>query len=265
MLGRVEIRSLGFRTDVMARRAEGSEAVERDGYLVVRTPANPEFYWGNFLLLAHPPADGDLGWWLARFASEFPAAGHVAFGIDVTKRQAFDAGAFAAAGFTLSEGNVMTTAAVREPTRRNLAVQIRTLAGEADWPQSLALRLACHGDGGNGEFIVNRTTQARRLTEAGHGAWFGGFLGGRLVCQTGLVWSDGPVARYQDVETHPVARRQGLAATLVWQAGLAGLARPGVTRLVIVADPGGGAERIYQRLGFTSTEEQLGLQWTPAG
>jgi GNAT superfamily N-acetyltransferase len=265
MLGQVEIRSLGYRTDVMARRAEGSEIIERDGYVVVRTPANPEFYWGNFLLLAHPPAGGDLGRWLARFASEFPAASHVALGIDVTERQGVDAGAFAAAGFTLSEGNVMTAAAVREPRHCNLAVRIRTLAGDADWPRSLALRVACHGNGGNGEFIVNRTTQARRLTEAGHGAWFGGFLEDRLVCQAGLVWSGGPVARYQDVETHPAARRQGLAATLVWQAGLAALARPGVTGLVIVADPGGDAERIYQRLGFTSTEDQVGLQRTPLG
>jgi GNAT superfamily N-acetyltransferase len=265
MLGRVEIRSLGYRTDVMARRAEGSEIIERDGCLVVRTPANPEFYWGNFLLLPRPPAGGSLGQWLARFASEFPAARHVAFGIDVTGRQGIGTGVFTAAGFTLAEGNVMTTAAVKEPPHRNFTARIRTLTGDADWRQSLGLRLACHGDSGNGEFIAKRSAQARGLTEAGHGAWFGAFLEDRLVCQAGLVWADGPVARYQDVETHPTARRQGLAGTLVWRAGLAGLARPGITGLVIVAGPGGKAERIYQRLGFTSTEGQFGVQQAPPG
>lgn len=44
-----------------------------------------------------------------------------------------------------------------------------------------------------------------------------------------------------------------------------GLARPGITGLVIVADPGGAAERIYQRLGFTGTEEQIGFQRIPPG
>jgi GNAT superfamily N-acetyltransferase len=263
MLGQVEIRSLGYRTDVMARRAEGSEIIERDGYVVVRTPANPDFYWGNFLLLARPPQGTDLGTWPARFAAEFPAARHAAFGIDVGQRSAVDLGPFTAAGFTASEGNVMTAAGVREPPHRNSGVHIRTLTGDADWLQSLQLRVACYGEPGNGEFLARRTAQARFLTEQGHGAWFGAFSGGRLVCQAGLVWSDAPMARYQDVETRPSARRQGLAGTLVWQAGLAALARPGITGLVIVADPGDVAERIYHRLGFTSTEDQIGFQRTP--
>lgn len=185
MLGRVEIRSLGYRTDVMARRAEGSEISQRDGYVMVRTPANPGFYWGNFLLLAHPPAGGDLGGWLARFASEFPAAGHVAFGIDVRQRSAVDPGPFTTAGFTISEGNVMTAAELREPPHPDSGVHIRTLTSDADWLQSLQLRVACYGEPDNGEFLARRTGQARALTERGHGAWFGAFSGSRLVCQAG--------------------------------------------------------------------------------
>jgi hypothetical protein len=43
---------------------EGSEVTDHSEYLTVRTPANPEFWWGNFLLLRAPAARGDAGRWL---------------------------------------------------------------------------------------------------------------------------------------------------------------------------------------------------------
>ncbi len=35
--------SLGFRTDLMLLTLQGSITEQRDGYLCVRTPSNPEF------------------------------------------------------------------------------------------------------------------------------------------------------------------------------------------------------------------------------
>ena len=37
---------------------QGSVIEQRAGYQVVRTPTNPTFYWGNFLVLGGPPAPG---------------------------------------------------------------------------------------------------------------------------------------------------------------------------------------------------------------
>ena len=54
----------------------------------------------------------------------------------------------------------------------------------------------------------------------------------------GLFSDGGPIARYQNVETHPSARRQGLAGTLVYRAGRYGLDTLGARALVMVADPG---------------------------
>jgi hypothetical protein len=34
----------------------------------VRSPANPTFWWGNFMLLDVPPVAGEKGRWLSRFA-----------------------------------------------------------------------------------------------------------------------------------------------------------------------------------------------------
>ena len=80
----MRIRSLGFRTDVALRVLEGAEVTDRGDYLVVRTLDNPDFWWGNFLLLPRLRGPGQGQDWLARFAAEFPAARHVALGVDTT-------------------------------------------------------------------------------------------------------------------------------------------------------------------------------------
>jgi hypothetical protein len=51
----VRITSLGFRTDVALRVLEGAKVTDRGDYLIIRTPDNPDFWWGNFLLLARLP------------------------------------------------------------------------------------------------------------------------------------------------------------------------------------------------------------------
>jgi hypothetical protein len=77
----VDVRSLGYRTDLAIRVLEGSEVTDRGDYLVIRTPGNPDFWWGNFLLLPGlRPGSG--GGWRARFAAEFPDAGHLTLGVD---------------------------------------------------------------------------------------------------------------------------------------------------------------------------------------
>ena len=60
----MRLKSLAFATDVAIRSMEGATVSPRDGYLVVRTPDNPGFWWGNFLLLAEPPEPGSAGRWL---------------------------------------------------------------------------------------------------------------------------------------------------------------------------------------------------------
>lgn len=73
--GPVRLASLGYQTDLAARRAEGSEITDRGDYLVISSPRNPDYWWGNFLLLARPPAGPDeMSRWLERFEAAFPAA-----------------------------------------------------------------------------------------------------------------------------------------------------------------------------------------------
>jgi GNAT superfamily N-acetyltransferase len=266
MLGPVRVESLGYRTDLMLRVLEGSSITDRGGYLVVRTPANPEYWWGNFLLLPASAWPDDAAIWISRFAEAFPAARHLAFGIDATTVAGDAPAGFLAAGLKAQLHTVLTASSVREPPRPNRVAQIRRLDGDADWAQALELRLACSdhvADPAGAQFERRRTHQARLLAEAGHGACFGAFLDDRLVAQLG-VFSDGSgTARYQNVETHPAARRQGLAGTLVYQAGQHALTEMAARLLVIVADPGYHAIRVYRSVGFADAQAQLGLEREP--
>ena len=256
-----QLASLGFRTDVALRVAEGSEVTDRGGYLVVRSPDNPGFWWGNFLLLRAWPQEGDG--WLDRFAAEFPQAEHVAIGVDATA-----VGGPVPAEFTALEpatATVLTCADVHAPRHRNQAAEIRPLASDRDWRQSVELNLRCYGEQTPGDFQQRRTATRRRLTQAGRAAWFGAFDGGLLVAQLGVCDAGDGLTRYQDVETDPAARRQGLAGTLVWHAGLFARATFGARTLVIVADPAEGAIRIYRGCGFADAQTQVSFERSAGG
>jgi ribosomal protein S18 acetylase RimI-like enzyme len=254
----VRVTSLGFRTDLALRVLEGATISDRGAYLVIRSPGNPDYWWGNFLLLRDAPGTG--GPWLARFAEEFPAARHVAIGVDTTQDLVAEPEEFLAAGLELERATVLTAAALRPPPHPNTDAEIRLLDTDADWRQSVELAVRCFDGGHPGDYLERRTAARRRLTQAGTGAWFGAFDGGRLVAQLGLFDVGDGYARYQHVETDPAARRRGLAGTLVWHAGRYGRAVLRARTLVIVADPANAAIRVYRACGLTDRESQFSFE-----
>ena len=249
-----DVHSLGFRTDLMLRRMAGSEIVERMGYLVVRTPANPGFWWGNFVLLADPPTRTDG---LAMFAAVFPGAAHVAIGVDSTDGILADV--LADLGLTVEVNSVLTAQHLRAPSP---GPAVRVLSSDHDWMQAIELRLACYYERPTPEqrqFTELQVLEQRLLCEAGHGAWFGAFVQGRMRSGAGL-FHDGDLARFQSVETHPDFRRQGLASAVL---GHAARWDPDVRTLVIVADPEDQAIQLYRTLGFLAAEQQIQLSRAP--
>ena len=253
----MEVRSLGYRTDLAILELEGSQVTDRGDHLVIRTPGNPDYWWGNFLLLRDLKHGSGSGW-MARFAAEFPDAPHIALGLDKADADGLDPAELA--GMTMERNAVMTATSVHAPPHPNTEAVFRSLEGDADWQQSFELASAVHAGepGGDAGFLAARLAAKRALTEADHGQWFGAFLDGTLVSQLGLITSQTALARYQSVETHPAARRRGLAGTLVWHASA--ITPPGDTRtMVMVADPGDAAIRVYRSVGFTLTESQVGF------
>ena len=260
----MEVRSLGYRTDLMIRVLEGSQVEDRGEFLVIRTPSNPSYWWGNFLLLK-APRPGQARLWVTAFRTEFPAASHIAIGVDVTEISAVDVGEYVAQDLRLERSSVLTAQELAEPRRLNRKAAYRELSGDDDWRQSADLRAAVNAGepGSDPEFLHAQIAAERALTEAGHGSWFGAFADGDLVAQLGLITDGLGVARYQNVETHPAWRRRGLAGALVWHAGRHGLDTLEASTLVIVADPLADAIRVYRTLGFADAETQVGFERQP--
>jgi GNAT superfamily N-acetyltransferase len=259
----VAIASLGYQTDLMLLGLQGSVFERRTGYRVVRTPANPAFYWGNFLLLDAPPVPGMVSSWIGTFGREFPGAGHVALGIDGTDGNAGDEAELTEAGLTIERNTVLTASATTPPPRPNQAAQFRVLDSDDDWLAALGLQEAGSDPEGWQGFRGVRMQAKRQMQAQGHGAWFGAFSGGRMVSGLGVFGDGGGTVRFQDVDTHPEHRNQGLAGTLVYRASQYALREMGARRLVILAEPDGPAIRIYRSVGFRDAETQIQLQRDP--
>jgi ribosomal protein S18 acetylase RimI-like enzyme len=257
----VHVTSLGFSTDLALLELGGSEIEDHDDYLVVRTPHNPTFWWGNFLLLSGPPPPEQTARWLATFASAFPGARHLAFGFDGVDGTVTDLAEFAAAGLNVEASTVMTAKDVHPPDRPNETAVCRVLSSDDDWSQQIELRIACNDrdpdDAAHRTFATAHTNTMRALVADDRGAWFGAFVDGRLLSSMGLFNAAPGVARFQSVETHPAARRQGLATTLVYHVSRYGFDELRAGTLVMVADPDYSAIRIYRAVGFEGTETQL--------
>ena len=247
---------------------QGSVIEQRAGYQVVRTPANPTFHWGNFLLLDGPPAPGTVSSWTNTFAREFPGAEHVAIGVDSTRGGAGDQAELAAAGLEADRSTVLTAAATTPPPRPNETAQFRVLESGADWAAALDLQEAVHSYGdaeGWQGFNGRRLLAMRQMQARGFGAWFGAFLGGRMVSGLGVFGDGSGVVRFQNVDTHPEHRNKGLAGTLVHEASRYAQEEMTAQTQVIVADQTGTAVRIYRSVGFRDAETQVQLQRRPPG
>ena len=150
----------------------GSLVEDRGDHVVVRTPTNPTYYWGNFLLLAVAPDDvARVEHWKRVHHAEFPDAGHVSLGIDRPGSVVDDTAVLVEAGMRVEEVVAMTASSVHPPARPARDAEIRVLAGDADWEQQLDLMVEGEDDAHiTRDFAARKVAANRELTEAGAGA-----------------------------------------------------------------------------------------------
>ena len=265
----------GWRTDLILHRV-GGQLIERDDCLVIRTPGNPTFYWGNCLITGHPPGDQDLDHWLGRFSEEVasmqPESRHVAIGVDAPLGgRAYPR--WRAAGFDVCEYRLL------ELRPGELLAPARAARGE------VALRAVGFGaafererDGvidveatdagafepeGYRRYLVRQWDRYRVLHDAGLLQWFGLWCEGQLAASCGLIRDraePGRVGRFQRVVTHSSWRRRGLCSTLVHRVSSFALGEWKVSALHMVADPADVAIGIYRSLGYRDSTSSFGLQ-----
>lgn len=258
----MHVESPGLATDLALLELQGSTIRDHGDHLVIRTPANPTFWWGNFLMLDHPVAAGEIPVWLDRFEAELPEARHRAFAF--TNGEG-DREAWRVHGFTVETDETLVIGKVPTWAPVDEAVAIRQFAGGIDWRRSAELGASdvpITKLEGRLVFEKRRAAAQRDLVEDGRAAWFGAFIGEHLVGKAGIV-RIGTRARYQDVITHPGYRHRGIASGLVRAAGEWALTDPVVSELVIVADVDGPAIRLYERLGFESRASHVGVERVP--
>ena len=238
---------LGWHTDVAVLGHSGSTVERHADHWVVRTPDNPTYHWGNFVLVTAPEAAGDPRRWLDVFEAAFPDARHRSIGLTADPP---DEGAWEAVGLAVEHEDVLAGSG---PAAVALAdgYVVRTLETVDDWAQDLRLTLDEYGgDDRHAAFETRSAAVKAQLVRAGVATWVGAFAGDDLVADLGIVDCGDAVARYQSVLTDARHRRRGLASHLLGVAAAWAHARA-CTQLVILADADEPPSRLYQSLGFT--------------
>ena len=259
--------SLGYRTDLIFSRFAG-EVQARGDYLVIRTPSNPTYYWGNFLIFSHAPQEGDYTRWLKLFAQEIgipPTVNHVALGWNNAVGEQGDYAPFFADGFVLEESVVLTARQVVFPPKYNSAIEARILTTDEEWEQATQSQIECReAEHSLESYTVFKRAQMasyRAMARQGIGQWFGAFVDGEFAGDLGVFVENG-VGRFQAVGTKPEFQRRGVCSTLVYEAAQYALKSLGANVLVMVADANYHAAQIYESVGFHPAERQTGLQRT---
>jgi len=280
----VFVRSLALLTELGLTATRGKIS-DRGNYLVVETPDDPGYYYGNLLVLPAPPQVGEVAYWTRRFAEELggnPAIRHVTLWWDGVSGDAGAADELRAAGFTIETNQVMVADEVLAPPPDGIRIaplDLDQISRTAD----LAWSIGDRHDESYRRFLHRRAEWHQRLVTAtrGRAAFFGGFDersesmgdgavgkaprgedGSTLVASLGIV-PLGALARYQDVQTAPAYRRRGIASALLAAAARHVLDQ-GVERVVVIAEPASEAARLYARVGFRTIERTTSACRYPA-
>jgi GNAT superfamily N-acetyltransferase len=195
-----------------------------------------------------------------------PAVTHQTFGWDATDNEQGVIEPFLENGYHLEQSVVLTTRQPVPPSHPVEGVTVRPLELAYEWEQCVENQVACREPAfEEASYRLFRQRQMKRyraMARAGLGAWFGAFIGSRLVADLGIFYTH-QLGRYQSVQTHPAYRRQGIARSLVSQSGMYAIETFGIKTLVIVAEAGSQAERLYQAAGFEIVEQQIGVgKWS---
>jgi hypothetical protein len=167
----------------------GSTDEEQRDHLIVRTPPNPGFQWGNCVLVTDAAAVGDAARWVTTFRRAFPEATWLAIGL---VRRPDDASAWAEHGLAVDVDLVLTRHGPPPLPPLPAGYEARQLAG-TDWDSLLQRSLATHagaaaeGAAAYESFARARLTARKAMSQREEAAFFGAFAGARLVADLGIV------------------------------------------------------------------------------
>lgn len=260
------LRSLFFRTDLALTEFDG-EVIDRGRYLVLRTPSNPSYQWGNFLLYPEPPDAGSRRVWLDDHARELPGVASVVLSWDRPDGALGEVEAFVQDGFAVDDGVVLTASAgdLIAPARSSDTIVVAPLETEAHWREAARALTNAFAPRRSGTledlrtFVVRQLERYRAMQAREVGQWYGAFVDGELAGTLGLVRVDGELGRFQLIGTDPRFGRRGVCSTLVYRVAHRALEEQGFTRLIMATDGEYHAANVYESVGFRRTERLFSL------
>lgn len=279
MSARFVPRALAHRTDLIFANFESQVSTEYDAqghpYLCIRTPARPDYFWGNTLLFSDPPEPEDFQRWPALYRQHFSDTGFMTLSWDAPDGNEGAIEAFLNAGFERDLCEVLAISRshlpLPAPRKWNPDLELRPLSSEKDWQAVIEVHLNGHwklNPAHQRPFVEGQMAMARAMVEAGLGLRFGAFFDGKLVGDMGVYWTetqlDGHrerVGRFHEVATHGAYFRQGICSSLMSFAIDQAFERFALDQLVIVADQDDFPRQLYAEMGFRHCEWQAGLQW----
>lgn len=266
-----DLRSLLFRTDLFLTSFDG-EVLDRGRYVVVRTPTNPGYHWGNFLLYPEPPDAAAPRAWRDDHARELPGIDTVLLCWDRPDGALGEVEPFLRDGFVIDDGTVLTATSrdLVVPPRRNDDLVIARIETDAHWRDAAGALTSAFAARRSGTlddlrgFVVRQLERYRAMQSSGLGQWYGAFVQGELAGTLGLVRvAGGDVGRFQLVGTDPRFARLGVCSTLVHEIARRALEEQGFGTLVMAADADYHAAEVYESVGFRATERLFSLLRTP--
>jgi ribosomal protein S18 acetylase RimI-like enzyme len=247
----------------------GGEVHDRGNYVAVKTPALPDYHWGNYLVFDAAPGKGDYERWTALYRQEFAFCDeirHMSFAWDTASPDPGESAEFQAHGFDTGATITLSAEEVIEPPRLNREITVRQL-DDADDDQVVRLWAISFGSederAGLETFFRDQLAFSRAHVPANASRWFGAFSDGRPAAILRLV-RDGRIGLINDVGVHPDFRRRGIAGRLVWEATKKALEGKFVDTMLIEADAESEhhTARLYESIGFRPSGTNYDLEWS---
>lgn len=260
----MKIKSLARKTDLLFARFSGEVIIQKN-YTAIKTPSNPGYHWGNYLVFDKAPIEGDFQKWKDIFQKEFPyysTPQHMVFTWEEEKKGAIEE--FLENGFEFDEGKILSCKKLVYPKKYKSDINIKKIQTNDEWEDVIKLQVMTADpkfiNAGYENFKRKQMKQYREMSEQSLGHWFGAYFDGKLVGDLGIFHTEN-IGRYQNVGTHPNFRRQGICQTLVYETGLIAYEEYDIETLVMEADTHYHAAKIYESVGFIPTEKSYALSW----
>lgn len=262
--------NISYQTDLIFHRYEGEVEAFSD-YWVIRTPSNPTFWFGNFILFPRAPAGGQVcDQWLQVHHQHFgDTLNHRVFGWDECSEGEITA--FLENGFKTSHGIALSLKQPSERPRLNPSLEIRPIVSAADWELVAQQQIRCDREDfqypeDGGAFRRQQLANYQAMSADRRGNWWGAFEGDTLVGNMGLFFdAQNRVGRFQNVGTHPAYRRQRVCTTLLDHIVRDAFDRVGAEQLVICTGMEYDNPSIptYRNFGFTDAGSSYAVMRAP--